>query len=109
MEESSCSNMSGNVLIKVDDLEETPCSLISPSAMAQTPASSSSQTPWKQKLRKTLEDINEKSAARRVLNTEKKFSLDDFDKICDQFLSRNLADIVKIQSRLESRKAKGRR
>ncbi|KAG5900181.1 hypothetical protein JTB14_035326 [Gonioctena quinquepunctata] len=100
MEESSCSNMSGNLLIKVDNLEETPSSLISPSAMTQTPASLSSQSPRKQKLR---ENNIKKKCCEKVLNTEKKLSLDDFDKICDQFLSRNLADIVKIQSRLESR------
>ncbi|XP_074039923.1 uncharacterized protein [Leptinotarsa decemlineata] len=54
MEESPCSNMSENLLIKVDEPEETPSCMMSPSAMTQTPASLSSQTPRKQKLRQTL-------------------------------------------------------
>ncbi|XP_074040070.1 uncharacterized protein [Leptinotarsa decemlineata] len=108
MEESPCSNMSENLLIKVDEPEETPSCMMSPSAMTQTPASLSSQTPRKQKLRQ-IENMKKKNAAREALDTKKKFSLDDFDKICDQFLSQNLADIVKIQARLESTKAKRRR
>ncbi|KAG5883237.1 hypothetical protein JTB14_026458 [Gonioctena quinquepunctata] len=92
--------------IIVDNRKQKGSCLLTPSASTQTPAHLSSHSPRKQKWR----NVRRKLTCRRESNTElNESTIEDLDQIYDKFLSSHLANIVKIQTRLHTRKARGRR
>lgn len=84
-----------------------PSSSFSPSTGTQTPASLSSSTPRKLKLRKKVRSLRKK---RTVLYQEKhEWTIEDFNEICDKFLSKPLAEIIKAQAILKHKTPVARR
>ncbi|KAG5873720.1 hypothetical protein JTB14_009361 [Gonioctena quinquepunctata] len=98
------SSVSDPLTIIVDYREQEGSCLISPFDSTTDSCTFQLSEPKKTKVEGKVEKCEEES------NTElKESTLEDFDQICDKFLSSHLANIVKIQARLHTRKARGRR
>lgn len=81
--------------------------LTSPSVGIQTPVTVSSDTPRKKRLRqkvKILQKEIRKFTPQEKSRRETGWTLEDFNKICDKFLSTLLAQIVKAQAILKNKK-----
>lgn len=88
-----------------------PSSPLKSPTSTQTSMTLSAHTPRKEKLRKKVQELRRQniSSKKAFTLTEKTATLEDFDKLCDQFLPEKLSEFVKVQARLSKKKPTGRR
>ncbi|XP_050314966.1 uncharacterized protein LOC126749338 [Anthonomus grandis grandis] len=92
--------------------EKTLKNLISPTSCTQTEEALSRNTPRKKKLRLKINHIrrkNRKLSFKKEASTTKNWSLEDFNNMCDHFLSRTVSQIVKTHAALKDKKPLARR
>ncbi|KAF2887525.1 hypothetical protein ILUMI_18648 [Ignelater luminosus] len=86
---------------------DKPTSPIGSHVSTQTPASLSSGTPRKQKLRAKLTALRRKMYNKRSVSSQRsKWNLQDFKEMCDEFLNESLAQFVKSQAALKEDRKK---
>ncbi|KAL1516509.1 hypothetical protein ABEB36_000418 [Hypothenemus hampei] len=100
-----------NTPLHIDIDESTGLPPMTSPMSTQTAMTLTSNSPRKEKLRKKVKELRRQSIAykRAVTSTKKKSTLEDLDKLCEQFLPESLADLVKMQARLTNAKPKERR
>lgn len=83
--------------------------LMSPTTSTQTPLFLSSSTPRKERLKKKIKVLQRRNVRKNRKSKIQNWTLEDFFKLCDVYLSKPLAKIVKEQSLLKDKKPIARR
>lgn len=84
--------------------------LFSSTASTQTPPQLSYNTPRKRKLRSEVKSLKKKvSNVREADETMCEYTIEQFHQLCDAFLDKPLADLVKSHASLKSKKVAARR
>ncbi|XP_050303875.1 uncharacterized protein LOC126741499 [Anthonomus grandis grandis] len=100
----------GNLLsIEIDkQSENSPPGLLSPSASTQTSSQLSSNTPRKRKLRLQIKKMRKFGVTAKARQKEDP-DVRDFNRLCDKFLSKPLACVIKTHVALKGKRRKSHR
>ncbi|XP_050297718.1 uncharacterized protein LOC126737064 [Anthonomus grandis grandis] len=100
----------GNLLsIEIDKpSENSPPGLLSPSASTQTSSQLSSNTPRKRKLRLQIKKMRKFGVTAKARQKEDP-DVRDFNRLCDKFLSKPLACVIKTHVALKGKRRKSHR
>lgn len=92
-----------------DNTLESSLRLLSPTMSTQTLLSLSAHTQRKEKLRRKIKTLEGRRSPTRILQTKEGLSIEDFNVMCDQFLDKTLAALVKSHAVLSMKKPLARR